>query len=87
MAYFQTSRNDSFKYLVLKLANGWSYKYQIFTCITLVSYLQEHPLYKNQAAKFPIILDSFSLSVDRIRWAPTWVGGGVEGGQDGGFEV
>ena len=35
-----------------------------------------HPLYKNQAAKFPAILNSFLLGVDCIRQVPTWVGGG-----------
>ena len=46
---------------LLKCNNISRYKYQIFTCFTLVSYLQEHPLYKNKAAKFPTIVDSFYL--------------------------
>ena len=39
-------------------------------------YHQDHPLYNNQAAKFPTILDSFILGVDYIRQVPTEVGGG-----------
>ena len=35
---------------------------------TLIPYLQNHPLYRNQAAKFPTTLDSFFLlDVDCIR--------------------
>jgi len=34
-----------------------------FTCFTLIFYLQDHPLYKSVAAKFPAILDSFLLVV------------------------
>jgi len=30
------------------------------------SLLQDHPLYKNQAAKFPTILDSFLLDINCI---------------------
>jgi len=86
MAYFEAWKNDSFKYLVLELTNGWIYKYQIFTRFTLVSYLQEHPLYKNQAAKFPIIFDSFLLGVNCIRRVSTWWVVGAEDGQDGGFK-
>ena len=44
---------------MLELANVLSYKYKIFTCFTLASYLQEHPLKKNQATKFPAVLDNF----------------------------
>ena len=50
--------------------------YQIFT---LVSYLQEHPVYKKEAAKFPAILDFYSMltvSGDCGWW---W----AEGRQDG----
>jgi len=43
---------------------------------TRIPYLQDHPLYKNVAAKFPTILDNFLLSVDCIRRVLTWVGGG-----------
>jgi len=55
--------------------HGKSYWYQLYTHFTLVSYLQEHPLYKNQAAKLPAILDRFLLGVDCIRQVPAWVGG------------
>ena len=44
-------------------------------CTTLLSYFQEHQLYKNQAGKSPTILD-FLLGVDFIRRVPTGVGGG-----------
>ena len=57
--------------------------YQIFTHFTLFPYLQDHLLYKNQAAKFPAILDSFLFGVDCIRQVPTWVS---RGRQDGGFK-
>ena len=48
----------------------------IFNHFMLVSYFQEHPLYKNQAAKFPAILDSFFYlvltvsGVFQYRWVP-----------------
>jgi len=53
---------------------------------TLVSYLQEHPLQKHQAAKSPAILDSFYpvLTVSG-EFQHGWVMG-AEGGQDGGFK-
>jgi len=35
---------------------------------TLFSYFQKHPLYKNQAAKFPTIL----LGIECIREVSTW---------------
>jgi len=37
-----------------------------------IPYLQYHPLYKNLAAKFTTILDSFLLGVDCIRQLLTW---------------
>ena len=66
MVYFEILRNDG--YLVRRNLPTVEAirKYQTFTHFTLVSYLQEHPLYKNQAANFPTILDSFLLGVDCI---------------------
>ena len=44
---------------------------------TLFPHLHDHPLYnKDQADKFPAILDSFLHSVDCIGQVPIWVGGG-----------
>ena len=71
--YFEILRNDRFKYFVcwnLPMVEATSTK---FSCFTLVSYLQERPLYKNQAAKSLAILDRFLLGVDCIRQIPTWV--------------
>ena len=47
-------------------------------CFTLVHYVQEHQLKKNQAAKFPAILDSFYLVLAQFQqgWAA-----GAEGGK------
>ena len=65
IAYLKALRSDGFYYSVcwnlpmiekLSLPN--------FICFILVSYLQDQPLHKNQAAKFPTILDNFLLSVD-----------------------
>ena len=56
--------------------------YPIFTKFTLVSYLQEYPLYKNQAAKFLAILDSFLLGV--VKFQHGWVVGARDG-QNGCF--
>ena len=70
---------------VLKCTNGWTNKYHIFTRVTLVPYLQEHQLYKNQAAKFPTILGSiYSVLTVSGKFQQGWVAE-AEGGQDGGF--
>jgi len=42
---------------------------------SFVSYLQEHPLYKNQAAKFPTISDSFNSMLTVSGEFQLWVGG------------
>jgi len=48
----------------------------IFTRFTLISYLQGHPFYKNQAAKFPAILDGFYLALTVIgEFQQNWVKG------------
>jgi len=52
MVYFETLRNNSFKYLVCwnpPMVEATS------TEFLLVSYLQKRSLYKNQAVKFPTI--------------------------------
>ena len=63
--------------------NDWSYTYQIFTHSILIPYLQNHPLYKDQATKVPSILDSFypvSGEFQHLCVAGAW------GRQDGGFK-
>jgi len=54
-----------------------------FHTFTLIPYLQEHPLCKNQAAKFPTILDNFFTQCSLYQHG--WVAGAV-GRQDGGFK-
>ena len=57
--------------MVLELANSLSYKYRILH--KFLTFNSINALYKNQAAKFPAILDSFLLVVDCIRQIPIWV--------------
>ena len=48
--------------------------YQNFTRFTLIPYLLDYPLYKNQAAKFPAILDCFySVSTISGEFQHGWV--------------
>jgi len=58
-----------------------------FTRFTLIPYLQDHPLYKNLAAEFPAILDSFfySVLIASGNFQHGWVAG-AGGRQDGGFK-
>ena len=61
--------------------------YQIFTCFIVIPYLQDHPLHKNQATKFPAILDIFYLVLSVSSEFQHGQVVEARGGQDGGSKI
>jgi len=63
ITYFEALGNDGgFKIKYIVAIHQWSTAKH--TKFSLIPYLQDNPLYKNQAAKIPAILDSFYLELD-----------------------